>query len=52
MSNALHKLTYGLFAISTNFNGKDNASIVNTVQMVTETPTRISVTVNNTDLRI
>lgn len=49
MSNALHKLTYGLFAISTNFYGKDNASIVNTVQMVTETPTRISVTINKSN---
>lgn len=49
MSNALHKLTYGLFAISTNFYGKDNACIVNTVQMVTETPTRISVAINKSN---
>lgn len=46
MSNALYKISYGLYAISTNFNGKDNACIVNTVQMVTETPTRIALAVN------
>jgi len=46
MSNPLNKITYGLYAICTDFYGKDNACIVNTVQMVTETPTRISVAIN------
>lgn len=46
MSNPLYKISYGLYAICTNFYGKDNSCIVNTVQMVTETPTRISVAIN------
>ena len=46
MGNELNKISYGLYAISTNFYGQDNVCIVNTVQMVTETPTRISVAIN------
>ena len=49
MSNPLYKISYGLYAICTNFYGKDNACIVNTVQMVTETPTRISVAINKSN---
>jgi flavin reductase (DIM6/NTAB) family NADH-FMN oxidoreductase RutF len=46
MSKALNNITYGLYAITTNFYGSDNVCIVNTVQMVTETPTRICVAIN------
>lgn len=44
-NDALFKLSYGLFVLSTN-DGKDNASIINTVTQVTDTPKRVAVTVN------
>lgn len=44
-NNAMFKLSYGLFVLSTN-DGKDNASIINTVTQVTDTPKRVAVTVN------
>lgn len=44
--NALFKLSYGLFVLTAKDGEKDNGCIINTVQMVTETPYRISVTVN------
>jgi flavin reductase (DIM6/NTAB) family NADH-FMN oxidoreductase RutF len=40
------KLSYGLFVLTANENGKDNGCIVNTVTQITETPARISVAVN------
>lgn len=43
---ALHHIEYGLFVLSANANGKDNACIVNTVAQVTSSPARIAVTVN------
>lgn len=43
---ALFTLSYGLFVLSANENGKDNACIINTAQMVTDTPVRITVAVN------
>lgn len=45
-NKALFKLSYGLFVLSANENGKDNGCIVNTVAQVTDSPLRISVTVN------
>ena len=43
---ALFKISYGLYVLSAYENGKDNACIINTAQLVTDTPFRISVTVN------
>lgn len=43
---AMFKLSYGLFVLTAEENGKHNGCIVNTVMQVTETPNRISVTVN------
>ena len=43
---ALFKISYGLYVLSAFENGKDNGCIINTAQLVTDTPFRISVTVN------
>lgn len=45
-NKAMFKLTYGLFVLTTNDGVKDNGCIVNTVSMLTSTPTRITVFVN------
>lgn len=45
-SNALFKLTYGLYVVTSRLDGKDNGCIVNTVEQVTEEPKRIAVAVN------
>ncbi len=47
--NAMFKLSYGLFVLSTKEGDKDNGCIVNTVMQVTDTPMRISVTVNKSN---
>ena len=44
--NAMFSLSYGLFVLSAREGDKDNGCIVNTVMQVTDTPKRISVTVN------
>ncbi len=43
---AMFTLSYGLFVLSAQFDGKDNACIINTAQMVTDSPMRITVAVN------
>jgi flavin reductase (DIM6/NTAB) family NADH-FMN oxidoreductase RutF len=43
---AMFKLSYGLFVLTANENGKDNGCIINTVTQITETPARISIAVN------
>ena len=43
---ALFKLTYGLFVVTTKKGEKQNGCIVNTVSMLTDTPKRITVFVN------
>ena len=43
---ALFKISYGLYAVTSNDGRKDNALIVNTVTQVTNNPDRISVAVN------
>lgn len=43
---AMHKLSYGLFVLSTAFDGIDNGCIINTAVQVTGEPDRISVAVN------
>lgn len=47
---AMFKLSYGLFVLTAREGDKDNGCIVNTVQQVTDTPLRISVTVNKQHL--
>lgn len=43
---AAFKLSYGLFVLTARDGEKDNGCIINTVQQVTDTPFKISVTVN------
>ena len=49
-NSAIFKLSYGLFVLFAKNNDKDNACIINTAQQVTQTPLRITVTVNNDNL--
>ena len=42
----LFKITYGLYMLSTNDNGKDSGCIVNTVMQQTAVPETLSITVN------
>ncbi|NLV49482.1 MAG: flavin reductase [Clostridiales bacterium] len=49
-TKALYKLTYGLFVLSANQDGRDNACIVNTIVQVTSSPVRITVAVNKENL--
>lgn len=44
--NALFNISYGLYLVTSNDGTKDNGLIVNTVTQVTNTPNRISVTIN------
>ena len=46
---AVYKLTYGLFVLTTEYEGKQNGCIVNTVSMITDNPTRIVVFVNKSN---
>lgn len=48
--NALFKLSYGLFVLSAKDGDKDNGCIINTAAQVTDTPLRISITVNKSNL--
>ena len=43
---AMYNLTYGLFVLTANLNGKDNGCIINTAGQVTSEPNRISIAVN------
>ena len=43
---ALFKIGYGLYAVTSNDGTKDNALIVNTVIQVTDSPLRVTVTIN------
>ena len=49
-TNALNRITYGLFVLTVRLGEKDNGCIVNTVTQVTSSPTRIAVTVNKQNL--
>ena len=44
---AVYKISYGLFVLTTKVGEKQNGCIVNTVSMLTDNPTRIVVFVNN-----
>lgn len=45
-SNVFKNISYGLYLLTTKDGEKDNGCIVNTVQMLTDSPKRISVTVS------
>ena len=45
-NKTMYKLSYGLFVITANRDGKDNGCITNTAIQVTGEPNRISVTIN------
>lgn len=45
-SKTMHKLSYGLFVLTANENGKDNGCIINTAMQLTSDPQRISIAVN------
>ena len=49
-TQALFKLTYGMHVLCARQDGKDNGCIVNTAVQVTDTPHRLSVTVNKKSL--
>ena len=49
-ANPMHKLSYGLFVVTSEEYEKDNGCITNTVGQVTSSPNRISVTVNKDNL--
>ena len=42
-TTALFKLTYGLYLLSTNDNGKDNGCIINTAMQIANNPAKIMV---------
>ncbi|MGN1235079.1 MAG: flavin reductase [Christensenellaceae bacterium] len=43
---AMYKLTYGLFVLTAQMDGRDGGCIINTAGQVTSEPNRISITVN------
>lgn len=45
----MQKLSYGLFVLSANTNGKDNGCIINTVSQVTSQPNRITFAVSKSN---
>ena len=45
-TKALSNIGYGLYVLTTHYDGIDNGCIVNTVTQVTSNPLRIAVTVN------
>lgn len=49
-SEAMFKLSYGLFVLTANENGKDNGCIINTATQITDNPKRISIAVNKSNL--
>lgn len=48
--NAMFKLSYGLFVLTAKQDGKDNGCIINTVTQITDSPKRISIAVNKSNL--
>lgn len=48
-NKTMYNLTYGLFVLSSAFEGKDSGCIINTAGQVTSEPNRISIAVNKTN---
>lgn len=48
-TNALFKVTYGLYVLVARENGFDNGCIINTFSQITNSPNRIAVVVNKTN---
>ena len=48
-TNALFKIGYGLYVLSANEQGKDNACIINTAMQVTSDPLQVAICVNKTN---
>ena len=45
----MYNLTYGLFILTSSFEGKDNGCVINTAGQVTSEPNRISIAVNKSN---
>lgn len=45
-NNAMFKLSYGLFVLTANENGKDNGCIINTAMQVTAEPNKMCICIN------
>ena len=48
-NKVMFNITYGLYVLTANEEGKDNGCIINTLSQVTSTPNRISITVNKSN---
>lgn len=48
--NAMFKLSYGLYVLTAKDGAKDNGCIINTVMQITNSPKRISIAVNKSNL--
>lgn len=48
--DALFKLEYGLYLLTTSYDNIDNGCIINTVMQLTDTPVQLAISVNNTEL--
>ena len=49
-TKALFKLSYGLFVLSAQEDGRDNACIINTLTQITSSPNRLAMAVNKSNL--
>ena len=47
--NTLFNISYGLYVLTANLDGKDNGCIINTVTQVAIDPNQISIAVNKTN---
>lgn len=50
MDNTMFKIPYGLYVITTNYDGRDNGMISNTLQQVTVNPNQVTVCLNKDGL--
>ncbi|MCR5599624.1 MAG: flavin reductase [Ruminococcus sp.] len=48
--NAIYKISYGLFVVTANCDGRDNGCITNTLAQVTSSPNRVTLTVAKSNL--
>ena len=49
-NSAIFSVSYGLYALTAQADGRDNGCIINTVNQVTDTPKRIAISVNKQNL--